>query len=95
MIAKPILREFWTKHPDSEESLKYCFRLLQKHDFGSFHELKEKFTSVDQVKGLTVFNIGGNKYRLIAHVLYERKRIYIRAIMKHSEYDLGKWRVIN
>ena len=66
---------------------------MRRQIFGNFQELKESFSSADRVGELTVFNIGGNKYRLVAHMLYERKRVYVRAIMKHSEYDLGKWKV--
>jgi mRNA interferase HigB len=45
-----------------------------------------------QVGKLTVFNIGGNKVRLIAAIHYNRQKIYIRAVLKHSEYNEGKWK---
>jgi mRNA interferase HigB len=44
------------------------------------------------VKGLTVFNISGNNYRLIAAIHYNRGKIYIRHILTHAEYDFGKWK---
>jgi mRNA interferase HigB len=50
------------------------------------------FPSADQVGKLTVFNIGGNKVRLMAAIHYNRKKIYIRAVLTHSEYDQGKWK---
>lgn len=50
------------------------------------------FPSADQVGRLTVFNIGGNKVRLIAALHYNRKKLYIRAVLTHSEYDQGKWK---
>jgi mRNA interferase HigB len=50
------------------------------------------FPHADQVDRLTVFNIGGNKYRLITYIVYEKKRIYIRDILTHKEYDKGKWK---
>jgi mRNA interferase HigB len=55
-------------------------------------ELRETFPGADQVGGLTVFNIGGNKVRLIAAIHYNRKIIYIRAVLTHREYDEGKWK---
>ena len=61
----------------------------------SFHhlaDLRRTFASVDQVDGLTVFDIGGNKYRLIAAVHYNRQKVYVRAVMTHAEYDLGNWK---
>jgi mRNA interferase HigB len=50
------------------------------------------FPSADQVGTLTVFNIGGNKVRLIAAIHYNRKKVYIRAVLTHPEYDEGKWK---
>jgi mRNA interferase HigB len=54
--------------------------------------LREVFSSADKVGKLTVFNIGGNKARLITAIHYNRKIIYIRAILTHQEYDEGKWK---
>jgi len=54
--------------------------------------LRKTFGSADQVGNLTVFNIGGNKVRLIAAIHYNRRIIYIRAVLTHREYDEGKWK---
>jgi mRNA interferase HigB len=54
--------------------------------------LRETFPSADQVGKLTVFNIGGNKVRLIAAIHYNRKKIYVRAVLTHSEYDEQRWK---
>lgn len=64
----------------------------QKNSFDSFADLRSNFSYVDQVGKLTVFNIGGNKVRLIAAVHYNRKKVYIRAVLTHEEYNLGKWK---
>jgi len=53
-------------------------RIMSKTDIGSFAELKRVFRSVDKVGKFTVFDIGGNKFRLIAAVHYNRKKVYIR-----------------
>ena len=50
------------------------------------------FASADQVGKMTVFNIGGNKIRLIAAIHYNRKKVYVRAVLTHGDYDLGKWK---
>lgn len=60
--------------------------------FQSFAELRAVFPSADLVGKLTVFNIGGNKVRLIAAIHYNRQKIYIRAVLTHAEYDGGKWK---
>ena len=61
-----------------------------RRQFKSFTELRQKFKGVDQVGKLTVFNIGGNKVRLIAAIHYNRQKVYIRAVLTHEEYDQGK-----
>jgi len=50
------------------------------------------FPQADQVNNLTVFNIGGNKVRLVAAIHYNRRRVYIRAVLTHPEYVTGKWK---
>jgi mRNA interferase HigB len=92
IIAKPALIRFWEKHPDAQSSLKAWHKIIRMNDFGSFSELKKTFASVDHVKGLTVFNIAGNKYRLIAAIHYNRRKVYIRHVLTHAEYDFGNWR---
>jgi mRNA interferase HigB len=59
---------------------------------GNFAELRAIFPSADHVGGLTVFNIGGNKARLIAVIHYNTERVYIRHVLTHSEYDKNKWK---
>jgi mRNA interferase HigB len=92
VIAKPALIYFWTKHPDAKSSLMAWFKIIQANDFASYAELKKTFANADHVKGLTVFNIAGNKYRLIAAIHYNRRKVYIRHVLTHAEYDLGKWK---
>lgn len=55
-------------------------------------ELQRIFSSVDKIGKLTVFNIGGNKVRLIAAIHYNRRKVYIRAVLNHKEYDAEKWK---
>ena len=92
VITRKRLLEFSGKHLDGEESLDRWYRITKHTDFKSFTDLRKTFPQADQVAGLTVFNIGGNKYRLITYIVYTRKRIYIRDVLTHSEYDTGKWK---
>jgi mRNA-degrading endonuclease HigB of HigAB toxin-antitoxin module len=58
----------------------------------SFAELREIFPDADQVSRLTVFNIGGNKIRLISAIHYNRRKVYIRAVLTHEEYSKSRWK---
>ena len=65
---------------------------MKSRNFSPFVDLRSIFPSADQVGKLTVFNIGGNKARLIAAVHYNRRKVYIHAVLTHNEYDEGKWK---
>ena len=92
VISRKVLREFWEKHPDSKSSLSRWFKAMTKHDFRSFNELRAAFPTADQVGELVVFNIGGNKYRVIASIHFNRGKVYIRHVLTHPEYDKGAWK---
>ncbi len=92
VIAKPILIEFWTKHPAAETPLQAWYRLMESQVFTDFNHLKTVFASADYVGGLTVFDLGGNKYRLITSIHYNRRKVYIRNILTHAEYDRNHWK---
>ena len=92
IITRKRLNEFAAKYPDAESSLAHWYRILKRQRFSNFVELRALFPGADQVANQTVFNLGGNKYRLIAAIHYNRNRIYIRAILTHREYDKGNWK---
>lgn len=92
VIAKPALIAFWTVHPDAEGALLSWHRLMAAGEFADFNELRATFASADYVAPFTVFNIGGNKYRLIAVIHYNRRKVYIRHVLTHADYDRKKWR---
>ena len=92
IISKKVLRQFWGKYPDSQIPLTRWFKIVDRESFSNFASLRSVFPSVDQVGDLTVFNIGGNKYRLITSVHFNRDKIYIRHVLTHLEYDKGGWK---
>jgi len=92
IITRKRLLEFDKKYPDSEEPLDRWYRIVKQSNYNSFAELRKTFPKADQVGKHTVFDISGNKYRLIAYIVYSAKRIYIRHILTHPEYDKGKWK---
>ena len=92
VITRKRLNDFATKHPDTKSALQLWYRLIKSRNHSSFADLRSVFPSADQVGRLTVFNIGGNKVRLIAAIHYNRRKVYVRAILTHDEYDEGKWK---
>ena len=92
IITRKRLTEFARTHPAARAPLNAWFAIVRKTDYASLTGLRKTFPSADQVGGLTVFNIGGNKFRLIAAIHYNRKKVYIRHVLTHAEYDRGTWR---
>lgn len=92
VITRKRLNEFAKLHPDVKNALAQWYKLIKQNEFASFIELRELFPSADQIGKLTVFNIGGNKVRLIVAIHYNRKKVYIRAVLTHAEYDEKRWK---
>lgn len=92
IITRKRLNEFSSRHPETKAALARWYQLVKRGDFASFAELRAIFPSADQVGKLTVFDVGGNKVRLIAAIHYNRKKVYILAILSHKEYDKDKWK---
>jgi len=92
IITRKRLNEFAAKYPETQTALARWYKIVKKGKFNSFAELQAQFPSADKVGNLTVFNIGGNKVRLIAAIHYNRQKLYIRSILTHGEYDQGKWK---
>ena len=92
IITRKRLNEFANQYPDLRNALAQWYHLMKQNHFNSFAGLRSVFSSADQVGKLTVFNIGGNKARLIAAIHYNRKKVYVRAILTHKEYDEEKWK---
>jgi mRNA interferase HigB len=92
VISRKILRLFWERHPDSKTALARWFKIMQHTSFGSVDALHITFPSADVVGNLIVFNIGGNKYRLIAMIHFNRGKVYVRHVMTHKEYEKGAWK---
>jgi mRNA interferase HigB len=92
VISEKKLKAFWAIHPDAERPLRNWLRLMEQGRFLDFTSIRAIWASADYVDGLIVFNIGGNKYRLIADIRYHLGRAYIREMLTHAEYDRGLWK---
>jgi mRNA interferase HigB len=87
VVSKKRLRQFWTKHSEAEQPLTRWYNLFRKTSPGNFAELRETFASADFVNPHTIFNVGGNKFRIITIVDYEFQFAKIRHVFTHEEYD--------
>jgi mRNA interferase HigB len=88
VIAKKILREFWEKQNDSQEQLKTWYKEASRAVWSTPNDVKSEYPKASILKsGRAVFNICGNKYRLIVQINYSRGWVFIRFIGTHSEYD--------
>ena len=92
VISFKRIRDFALAHPDAETSLRVWYTTGKKSQRQNLAEVKRIYPTADLVARYTVFNIKGNKYRLIARIVYRTKTVFIVAIMTHEEYDLGKWK---
>ncbi len=92
VISKKTLVDFYKKHPNAKIPLLAWYNIVRKNNFSSFNELRKLFPSVDKVKQLYVFNIGGNNFRLIAAIHFNTKILFVRNVLSHKEYDKGAWK---
>ena len=96
VISQKALKDFWANHRDSELPLRAWYKAIKAGTFRSLTELKQTFASVDYVPvgggKFFVFNIGGNKYRLVAAIHFNRQRLFVRRVLTHREYDQGGWK---
>lgn len=98
VISKKALRLFWEqpKHrQDAKRALTGWYKAVLAAEWHQFAELRRTFNSADQLGDCVVFNIGGNKYRLIGRVRYAKEAIpgvvYVLMVMTHAEYDENTW----
>ena len=88
VIAKKILRDFWEVHADCEQQLKSWFRETSKAEWTNPNQIKSEYPSASILNdNRVVFNIKGNKYRLIVKINFEYEMVWIRFIGTHKEYD--------
>ncbi|MBN2024672.1 MAG: type II toxin-antitoxin system HigB family toxin [Pirellulales bacterium] len=97
VISKKKLREFWKRWPQAEEPLRAWYRIVDKASWESFADVRATFPRADLVGHLDegsriVFDVGGNKFRLVVVVFFAFGRVYIRHVLTHAEYDRGKWK---
>lgn len=88
VVSRKRLREFIEKHADAASPLAAWFKMMARRRYANGHAVRADFPTVDFLgDSLTVFDIGGNKYRLVVDMRYDLGRVYIRHVLTHREYD--------
>ena len=92
IISVGALRAFIAEHPSAEGPLMGWRRVIERNRFAHWAALKAAFNTVDKVGERAVFDIGGNKYRLVAWIRFEAQILYVKAVLTHRDYDKGEWK---
>jgi len=88
LLAWKALRDYYLDgHPDAELSLKEFYKRVSIARWSNFADLKKDFPSADRAGDYVVFDINGNKHRLICDVLFDGQAIYVKFIGTHADYD--------
>ena len=100
VISRNMLRAFYSAKAERSRhaaAFEAWFKLARKAHWQNFTDTKATFGQTDVATGVTgrtatIFDIGGNKYRILAHVDYQRQTVKIEAVMDHKEYDKNLWK---
>jgi mRNA interferase HigB len=92
VLSRKKLLSVAEKHGDLAGPLDIWYRIAKSVDWASREDLRRDFPSADGVGKYTVFNIKGNEYRLISLIFYRSKKLFIRDVITHAEYDKGRWK---
>lgn len=92
LISNRALREFARKYPHAEQPLLAWRRQIEGKSFAGFADLRAVFASVDKVGDRYVFDVGGNKFRLIVSVAFSVQVVWVKAVLTHDQYDMEKWK---
>lgn len=79
-------------HPDCSSALDQWYRLTKRAVWGNFSEVKQCFPATDKLGDKYVFDVGGNKLRLIAAIHFNTGRVFVRGVLTHKQYDKGDWK---
>lgn len=95
LISRKKFREFKTDHPGSAKDygtfMRWC-KVIEQAVWTDFASVRATFSTADQVKDFVIFNVGGNKYRIVTRIDYQYATIFIRHVLTHAQYEKGRWK---
>jgi len=96
IISKARLRDCWAKHRGAEAALKQWYKVTRAAKWACFADVHKTFNTADTYakgnKTYTIFNVGGNKYRIITAINYKKQIVFIGMVLTHAKYDKNKWK---
>ena len=97
IIKRATLAAYWQRNPQAESGLLYWHKLAKKSRWTCLQDVRATFPHADAVevasgRRVVVFNIAGNKYRLVTALHYNRQLAFTLMVLTHAEYDRGKWK---
>lgn len=92
VISRKALRDFADRHPDAERPLDDWYHTVKHSHWTNIVDVRRTYPHADGIGALTVFNIGGNKYRLATLINYRSGRVFIRYVTTHAEYSRKDWK---
>ena len=92
IISKKKLKDFYFIHSDAKSSLIEWYQEISKGYYENIEQIRSLYPHADKVGRRTVFNICGNKYRMITRINYLSQKIFVLKILTHSEYDKNNWK---
>ena len=90
VISNKALTDFALRHPQAATPLQVWRKIIESRSFEHFAELKKAFNAVDKAGDFIIFDVGGNKFRIVTLVSFSSQKLYIREVFTHREYD--KWK---
>lgn len=91
IISEKRLREFWRERPEAENAMRAWIKTTRLAEWHSFSDVRKTYNHTDVYRGCVVFDVGGNKYRVIVKIAYGISVVFIRTVLTHREYDEKKW----
>ncbi|MCY2929950.1 MAG: type II toxin-antitoxin system HigB family toxin [Planctomycetota bacterium] len=97
IIKRATLAAYWQRNPQAQSGLLYWHKLAKKARWNCLQDVRATFSHADAVpvasgRTVTVFNIAGNKYRLITAIHYNRQLVFALMVLTHAEYDKQNWK---
>jgi mRNA interferase HigB len=92
VISKRGLFEKASRYPDATVALQVWFDTARAAEWRNLEDIRQTYPATDMIGAVAIFNIKGNHYRLIARIVFQHRRVYIKEFLTHAEYTKGAWK---